>query len=158
MVFKSDTTPSVSNADENGTLVLAAAAAVSPVNELNAVNRAALCKTATVVHVQRNDVIKPEGAHRWLMFLVEGTLALYDGKEEVGTIGARTSEALQPLFPDKNVYQTARTNTVAKLVKFGREQLDILLREQQKNAIHVVDVEVGELDNLVFDDIVEDIR
>ena len=158
MVFKSDTTPSVSNADENGTLVLAAAAAVSPVNELNAVNRAALCKTATVVHVQRNDVIKPEGAHRWLMFLVEGTLALYDGKEEVGTIGARTSEALQPLFPDKNVYQTARTNTVAKLVKFGREQLDILLREQQKNAIHVVDVEVGELDNLVFDDIVEDMK
>jgi len=158
MVFKSDSNPSVSNADENSALVLAAAAAVSPVNELNAVNRAALCKTASVVHVQRNDVVKPEGAHRWLMYLVEGSLSLYNGKDEVGSLSARTPEALQPLFPDKTVYQTARTNAVAKIVKFGREQLDILLREQQKNAIHVVDVEVGELDNLLFDDILVDMK
>lgn len=142
------------SADENSALVLAAASAVSPVNELNAVNRAALCRTATVVHVQRNDVVKPEGAHRWMMFLVEGSLSLYSGKEEVGTLAARSKEALSPMFEDKGAYQTARTNTVAKVVKFGREQLDILLREQQKNAIQVLDVEVGELENLVFDDIV----
>jgi len=55
---------------------------------------------------------------------------------------------------EKGEYQSAKTNTVAKIVKFGREQLDILLREQQKNAIRVVDVEVGERDNLVFDDVV----
>ncbi len=154
MAFKSDSKPSVSNSDENSTLLLAAAGAVSPVNELNAINRAALCKTATVVHVQRNDVVKPEGAHRWMMYLVEGTLSLYLGKEEVGTLSARSGDALTPLFHDKGAYQTAKTNTVAKIVKFGREQLDILLREQQKNAIQVVDVEVGELENLVFDDIV----
>ena len=156
MAFKSDSKPKVSNADENGALLLAAAGAVSPVSELNAINRAALCRTAAVVHVQRNDVVKPEGAHRWLMFLVEGSLSLYNGKEEVGTLAARSGDALTPLFQDKGAYQTARTSTVAKIVKFGREQLDILLREQQKNAIHVVDVEVGELENLVFDDIVAD--
>lgn len=155
MVFKSDSNPTVSNADENGTLVLAAAGAVSPVNELNAINRVAICKTASVVHVQRNDQIKPENSHRWMMFLVEGSLTLYSGKEEVGVINARTSDALQPLFLDKGAYQSARTSTVAKIVKFGREQLDILLREQQKNAISVMDVQVGELDNLIFDDIVE---
>ena len=155
MVFKSDSNPTASNADENGTLVLAAAGAVSPVNELNAINRVAICKTASVVHVQRNDQIKPENSHRWLMFLVEGTLTLYSGKEEVGVINARTTEALQPLFLDKGAYQSARTTTVAKIVKFGREQLDILLREQQKNAISVMDVQVGELDNLVFDDIID---
>lgn len=151
---KSDTKSTAANADENGALVLAAASAVSPVNELNAVNRAALCRTATVVHVQRNDVVKPEGAHRWMMFLVEGSLSLYQGKEEVGTLAARSKEALTPMFEDKSAYQTARTNTVAKIVKFGREQLDILLREQQKNAIQVLDVEVGEVENLVFDDII----
>lgn len=154
MVFKSDNNPTVSNSDENGAIVMAAANAVSPVNELNAANREALCKTASVVHVQRNDQVKPENSHRWMMFLVEGTLNLYSGKEEVGSISARTSEALQPLFQNKGDYQTAKTNTVAKIVKFGREQMDILLREQQKNAIRVVDVEVGERDNIVFDDIV----
>ena len=159
MAFKSDSTPSASGgSDENSALLQTAASAVSPVNELNAVNRAALCKTASMVHVQRNDQIKPDGAARWLMYLVEGNLTLLNGKDEVGALSARTSDALQPLFQDKGVYQSARTNTVAKIVKFGREQLDILLREQQKNAIHVVDVEVGELDNLVFDDIVADMR
>ena len=156
MVFKSDSNPKASNAsdNENSTLVLSAAGAVSPVSELNAINRAAICKTATVVHVQRNDQIKPENSHRWLMYLIEGSLTLYSGKEEVGVINARTPEALQPLFLDKGAYQSAGTSTVAKIVKFGREQLDILLREQQKNAINVTDVQVGELDNLVFDEIV----
>lgn len=155
MVFKSESTPAATAADENSTLVLASAGAVSPVNELNAINRVAICKTASVLHVQRNDQIKPENSHRWLMYLVEGSLSLYSGKEEVGSIQARTPEALQPLFLDKGAYQSARTNTVAKIVRFGREQLDILLKEQQKNAVSVMDVQVGELDNLVFDSIVE---
>ena len=155
MAFKSDSNGAN---DEHGPLVLAAASAVLPVSELNAINRAAICRTASVVHVQRNDQIKPENAHRWLMYLVEGTLSLYNGKEEVGQVSARTPEALQPLFLDKGAYQSARTHTVARIVKFGREQLDILLREQQKNAIHVIDVEVGPRENTLFDDIVADMQ
>ncbi|WP_430881437.1 HDOD domain-containing protein [Granulosicoccus sp. 3-233] len=147
-----------SGADESGSVILAAAAAVSPVSELNASNREALCKTATVVHVQRNDQIKPENSHRWLMYLVDGSLNLYSGKDEVGVINANTSEALQPLFQDKGAYQSARTSTVARIVRFGREQLSILLKEQQKNAISVMDVQVGEDDNVVFDDIVAAIK
>lgn len=134
-------------------MVLAAAAAVSPVSELNAINRVAICKSATVVHVQRNDQIKPENSHRSLMYLVEGSLTLFSGKEEVGTLNAKTREAMQPLFADKSAYQSVRTGTIAKIVRFGREQLDILLKEQQKNAVSVLDVQVGELDNLLFDDI-----
>jgi len=157
MVFKSDSKQAAGAAvtAENNALVLAAASAVSPVNELNEANRKALCKTATVVHVQRNDQIKPENSHRWLMYLVEGTLSLYAGKEEVGTISARTPESLQPMFLDKGAYQSARTSAVAKIVRFGREQLDILLKEQQKNALSVMDVHVGALDNVIFDSIVD---
>ncbi len=157
-MFKSDSNPAVSNSDENKTLILAAAGSVSPVNELNAVNRAALCKSATVVHVQRNDQLKPEGANRWLMYLTEGSLTLYDGKDEVGNIAAKSAESLQPLFQDKSAYQLAKTQTVAKIVKFGREQLDILLREQQKNAITVMDVQVTEKDNAVFDSIMAEMK
>ncbi len=158
MVFKSDSNPVTSGTDESGALILAAAAAVSPVSELNASNREALCKSATVVHVQRNDQIKPENSHRWLMYLVDGSLNLYSGKDEVGVINANTSESLQPLFQDKGAYQSARTSTVARIVRFGREQLNILLKEQQKNAISVMDVQVGDDDNAVFDDIVAAIK
>ncbi len=152
-MFKNDSKPAVKSAEDNHTIELAAAA-VSPVNELNEANRQSICKSASVLHVQRNDLIKPENSHRWLMFLVEGSLSLHAGKEEVGVITANSSDALQPLFLDKSAYQSVKTGTMAKLVRFGREQMDILLKEQQKNAVTVMDVQVDELDNLVFDDIV----
>lgn len=154
-MFKSDSKSAANNSDENGALVTASASTVSPIAELNAANRDAISKSATVVHVQRNDQIKAENSHRWLTYLVEGSLTLYAGKEEVGVLNARTPEALQPLFLDKASYQSVKTSTVAKLVRFGREQMDILLREQQKNAVTVIGVNTGELDNLVFDDIIE---
>ena len=156
MVFKSESR-SKQDSDENTALLATAASSVSPVNELNPQNRAALCKTATVTHMQRNDQLKPENAHRWLMYLVEGSLSLYNGKEEVGTLSSKTPDALQPLFEDKS-YQSVKTSSMAKIVRFGREQMDILLTEQQKNAITVVDVEVNEFDNLLFDNIREDIQ
>ncbi len=152
-MFKSETKPVVKSAEDDHTIELAAAA-VSPVNELNELNRLSLCKSASVLHVQRNDQIKPENSHRWLMYLVEGSLSLYAGKEEVGVITANSPDALQPLFLDKSAYQSVKTGTMAKLVRFGREQMDILLKEQQKNAVSVMDVFVDELDNLIFDDIV----
>lgn len=156
-MFKSESSQSSQEYDENTTLLLTAAGGVAPVSELNAQNRAALCKTATVTHMQRNDQLKPENSHRWLMYLVEGSLTLYSGKDEIGTLNSRTPDALQPLFEDKS-YQSVKTSSMAKIVRFGREQMDILLKEQQKNAISVVDVEVTELDNLLFDDIIQDIQ
>ncbi|MBX2824919.1 MAG: HDOD domain-containing protein [Gammaproteobacteria bacterium] len=156
MVFKSDTASSGQHDDETAALLLSSAASVSPVNELSAQNRAALCKTANLSHMQRNDRLKPENTHRWLMYLVEGSLTLYNGKDEVGTLSARTTEAQQPLFMDKS-YQTLKATSMVKIARFGREQLDILTRDQQKNAIHVEDVEVDELDNLLFDEIIADL-
>ncbi len=153
-MLKKDNSPSASNTNENHQLLLKAAGSVSPVNELNQPNQAALCRTGKVVHVQRNDQLQPEAANRWLMYLVEGSLQLYSGKEEVGSISARTSDAAQPLFQDKTAYTMAKTSAIAKVVKFGREQLSILLSEQQKNAIHVVDVHTTASDNLLLDDII----
>ena len=154
MVVKIASGPATANSDENARLVMSAANSVSPVVELNAANRKSLCKSASVQLVQRNDEIKPENSHRWVMYLVEGSLTLHTGKDEVGEIVANTKQALKPLFQDKGAYQSAKTSTVAKIVKFGREQFEILLREQQKNSVFVTDIHVGELENLLFDDIV----
>ena len=144
--------------NENLALLQAAAASVSPVNELNEANQLALARTATVSHMSRNEAMKPENAHRWLMYLVEGSVSLFQGKDEVGQLAARTPDALQPLFQNKESYQSIKCPAMATIVKFGREQLDILLREQQKNAVSVVDVHVSEFDNLIFDAIAADIQ
>lgn len=155
MVLKNDSNLAADASSENSALVSDSASTVSPIAELNAANREAIGKSATVVHVQRNDQIKAENSHRWLTYLVEGTLTLYSGKDEAGVLNARTPESLKPLFLDKAAYQSVKTSTVAKLVRFGREQMDLLLREQQKNAVSVIGINTSELDNIVFDDIIE---
>lgn len=134
-------------------LVSAIAGKVNPINELNAANRAAICNSAQIAVMQRNDQIKPENSHRYLMFLVEGTVVQYNGKDEVGTLSPGTVEAKEPLFSNKDAYQSLKAPGLAKIAKFGREQMDILLAEQQKNAVSVVDVHVTELDNLIFNGI-----
>ena len=126
---------------------------VAPINELNAQNRAAICKSAQITVMQRNDQLKPENTHRYVMFLMEGSVTMLNGKEEVGTLSAGSSDAQQPLFSNKDDYQSLRSPGLAKIARFGREQFDILLAEQQKNSVSVVDVHVSELDNLIFDDI-----
>lgn len=152
-MYRNDSIGSPSANDDDAAVIAATAATVVPVSELNAENRAALCRSASVVHVQRAETINPANAHRYAVFLVEGTLALYNGREEVGTLDAKHPDARKALFPDKNAYQSARPTTLAKLVRFGREQLTILLREQQRNAIEVIDTELDELDNIVLDDL-----
>jgi len=45
-------------------LVAGVAAKALPISELKAENRSALCKTATMSTMQRNDILKPENSHR----------------------------------------------------------------------------------------------
>jgi len=152
-VFKGNQKQSTQLDPEDFALVSAIAGKVAPINELNAENRIAICKSAQIGVMQRNDQLKPENSHRYLMYLVEGTVQQYNGKEEVGTLTPASSEAAQPLFSNKDDYQSLKSPGLAKIAKFGREQLDILLAEQQKNAVSVVDVHATELDNLLFDEI-----
>ncbi|MFK7891061.1 MAG: HDOD domain-containing protein [Granulosicoccus sp.] len=158
MAYKTEQGDAAVTNEKDRVMIAAAASAVSPVGELSAINRAAICKSATIAHVQRNDQLTADNSHRWLIYLVEGSLTLYQGKSEVGVLDAQGTEALQPLFHDKSAYNTARPNALARIVRFGREQLNILLGEQQKNAVRVFDVQVGELDILVFDDIRKEIE
>ena len=156
-MFKSDASRGAGKKTDNTEVLLKAAGSVAPINELTVQNRGSLCRSATVQHLQRNDQVKQENAHRFMMYLVDGSVNLMQGKDEVGSLTAGTPEAAQPLFENKS-YQSLKAGGAATLVKFGREQYDILLREQQKNSVHVLDVEVGPLDNLIFDDIINDIQ
>lgn len=154
---KKDANSAGALSEQHTQILLKSTSRLLPINELNAQNREALCKTASIVVMQRNDQIKTENTHRWLMYLIDGSLTLYNGKEEVGTLNAKTPDSFRPLFEDKS-FTSVKASALAKVARFGREQLDILTKEQQKNAINVVDVEVSELDNLLFDDMLADIQ
>ncbi len=131
---------------------------LQPVSDLNQSNRTSLCKSSSIMHLQQNDQIKLDTIFRSLVYVINGSVTIYNGKTEVTTISAGSKEAQQPLTMDQTANQSIRTRSMAKLIRFGREQLEILLKEQEKAATHVIERQVSETDNLVFDEIVKDMQ
>ncbi len=129
-----------------------------PVSDLNTSNRTSLCKSSSIMHLQQNDQIKLDTIFRSLVYVIEGSVTIYNGKTEITTIAAGSKEARQALSLDQAANQAIRTRSMAKLIRFGREQLEILLKEQEKAATHVIERQVSTTDNLVFDSIVQDMQ
>lgn len=138
--------------------IVKAARHLYPISDLNEANRQALSRSATVMHLQRNDQLKLDTVLRGLVYVVEGSVTIYNGKTEVVTIESGSKESAQPLTVDQAANQSIRAKTFAKLIRFSREQMDILLKEQERAATRVIERQVSEADNLVFDDIINDMR
>ncbi len=143
-------------ADDMGQL-LALAAKLSPISELNEANRVTICKSATVINMNRSTDIPANKEHRWFTYVLEGEVEVVNSKdkEDTDAVASGSDRALQPVLKEFNQHVAVKTKTTAQMVRFGRELFDILLNEQQKNATKVHDIRVTEDDNLIFDSIVQ---
>ena len=137
--------------------LLALAAKLSPISELNEANRITICKSATLVSVNRSTALAANKEHRWFTYLFEGQVDVLNAKEkeDIESINTSSDRALQPVLKEFTQHHSIATKTTATLVRFGRELFDILLKEQQKNATKVHDMRVYEKDNIIFDSIIE---
>jgi len=137
--------------------MLALAAKLSPINELNEANRLTICKSATLVNVNRSTALAANKEHRWFTYLFDGQVEVRNAKEKENTesVSINTERAMQPVLNEFTQHHSIATKTTATLVRFGRELFDILLKEQQKNATKVHDVRVSDKDNIIFDSIIE---
>jgi HD-like signal output (HDOD) protein len=158
MAYNSDSNLASSQDASNTDDIMQIAKKLHPINDLNETNQKALSNSASIMHLQRNDQLKLDTVFRGLVYVIEGSVTLYNGKTEVSTISAGSKEAARPLTIEQGSHQVIKTRTLAKLVRFGREQMEILLKEQEKAATHVIERQVSETDNLIFDGIVEDMH
>ncbi len=158
MAYNTDSNAALKNDSSNQDDIIQIAKNLHPISDLNKVNRKALCRSVNVTHLQRNDQMKVDAVMRGLVYVVEGSVTLYNGKNEVFTLGAGTREANQPLKIDQASNHVLKTKTFAKLIRFGREQMEILLKEQEKAATRVIERQVSKADNLIFDDIYRDME
>ncbi len=158
MAYNSEPNPALSrrstDTDENMPFIKE----LHPISDLNESNRKVLSKSSSIMHLQRNDQLKLDTIFRSLVYVIEGSVTIFSGKSEVSTITAGSKEAKQPLTIDQTANQMIKTRTIAKLVRFSREQMDILLKEQEKTATHVLERQVSATDNLVFDEIIKDMK
>ncbi len=136
--------------------LLALAARLTPISELNEANRLTICKSASVVNMNRSTDIAANKEHRWFTYLLEGQVDVVNAKEKDSSesLNSGSDRALQPVLKEFTQHHSIKTKTTAQLVRFGRELFDILLNEQQKSATTVHDIRVSANDNIIFDDIV----
>ena len=137
--------------------LLALAARLNPISELNEANRITICKSATIVNINRSTTLEASKEHRWFTFLFDGQVEVRNSKDKDDTesVAISTDRATQPVLKEFTQHHSIATKTTATLVRFGRELFDILLKEQQKNATKVHDIRVYEKDNIIFDSIIE---
>ena len=158
-MFNFDSKSSAATETENDDFseMMALATRLSPISELNDANRLTICKSATLVNLNRSTTLAANKEHRWFTYVLEGQVEVRNAKDKEDTKATEvnTSRALQPVLTEFSQQHSINTKTAATLVRFGKELFDILLKEQQKNATKAHDVRVYEKDNLVFDSIVE---
>ena len=154
--FDSKSSAAVDTGANEMSQLLALAAKLSPISELNESNLLTICKSASVVNMNRSTDIAANKEHRWFTYLLEGQVEVVNSKDKdaTETLSAGSDRAAQPILKEFTQSHAIKTKTSAQLVRFGRELFDILLNEQQKTATKVHDIRVSEKDNLIFDSIV----
>lgn len=136
--------------------LLALAARLNPISELNEANRLTICKSASVINMNRSTDIQANKEHRWFTYLLEGQVDVINSRDKDSNeaITSGSDRAFQPVLTEFTQSFSVKTKTTAQMVRFGRELFDILLNEQQKSATKVHDIRVSDKDNLIFDSIV----
>ncbi len=127
---------------------------LSHINELNAKGRGLLCNQASITKIAKRGRILAQNEHRWLTFLVDGELSVTTEKGQAVKIIAKSQKANQPIFSGDMTETSAQATLSSVLVRFEKEQFELLLRQQQKNS-HIIDVKVNDIDNTIFDQILE---
>lgn len=155
--FDSKSSAAADTADNDISELMALAARLSPISDLNESNLQTICRSATIVNVNRSTALAANKEHRWFTYIMEGQVEVRNAKDKDDTqvVEVNTSRSLQPVLKEFTQHHSIATKTTATLVRFGQELFDILLKEQQKNATKSHDVRVYEKDNVVFDSIVE---
>ena len=98
--------------------LLALAAKLSPISELNEANRITICKSATLVSVNRSTALAANKEHRWFTYLFEGQVDVLNAKEkeDVESISTSSDRALQPVLKEFTQHHSIATKTTATLV------------------------------------------
>ena len=136
-------------------LILLQSAKLAPLEDLSEANRKLLCKSAAMIPVPPNKRLNSSEEHRWLTYLIEGEIALMEGKDQKAVLTDASQLTREPLFATPCAHQWAMVKSQSTILRFDREQTELLLKEQQRNATKVLEIQVTDADNHVFDAIYE---
>jgi HD-like signal output (HDOD) protein len=125
-----------------------------PVKELDPEKRAGLAQRSQFTDLRRGDRLEAAREHRWLIYLLEGSISLVD-EGETRAVAAGSPRARQPLFSEGRFKEQAEALTGVRLLRVDRRVFEILQQQQSQSGYEVEDVELDDTEGALFAEVYE---
>jgi HD-like signal output (HDOD) protein len=129
-------------------------AGLHPVSELDADKRLSLAQRGAFDDLRYNQKLDASEENRWLLYLVDGTVRLSNGQEEI-TIVAGSARAHQPLFSKGSFQEKAVALKNGRLLRLDRGLFEVLQRQEQQSGYEIEEIDLNGTESALFVDVYE---
>jgi HD-like signal output (HDOD) protein len=129
-------------------------AGLHPVSDLDPEKRISLAQRGHFDDLRYNQKIDASQENRWLLYLVDGSVRLSHGQEEI-TIAAGSARAHQPLFSKGNLHETAVALTRGRLLRLDRGLFEVLQRQEQQSGYEIEEIDLNGTESTLFVELYE---
>jgi len=129
-------------------------AGLHPVSDLDPEKRISLAQRGHFDDLRYNQRIDASQENRWLLYLVDGSVRLSNGQEEI-TIAAGSARAHQPLFSKGNLHERAVALTRGRLLRLDRGLFEVLQRQEQQSGYEIEEIDLNGTESTLFVELYE---
>lgn len=126
-----------------------------PIRDLQPEGRRHLASKAHVVDLIPGDHLIDIDEHRWLLYLIEGTIDLIDRDRHSLKVNAGDKRAFHALFADKSHKVRAVAVKRCKVARFDRQLFSTLIEQEIISGEQLETIEVGEVEGHIFNAIMQ---
>lgn len=124
-----------------------------PIRDLSPENRNQMASKCHVSVMQMGEQLISSEEHRWIVYLLDGKMDLYDAGNQAELISHKEKRAHYPLFSE----QTHHIHTVARsqcqIVRFDRQLFSTLLEHELVTGEELETIEVSDTEGYLFNEI-----
>lgn len=126
-----------------------------PVCELQTDQRDMLISKLRQSELRSGEKLVGSEQYRWMIYLLEGSLDIYEHGSLSGTISATSNRALRPLFSEQSHHVVAKSTSNCTLVYFDRQYFNTLSDQSILEAEELETIEVNETEGHLFQSIMQ---
>ena len=124
-----------------------------PIKDLTREDRNQMASKSRASILQMGDTLIPSEEHRWIIYLLEGKIDLYDVSNNANLIVHKEDRACYPIFSENTHDVQAIAQTQCKIVRFERQQFSTLLEYELVTGEELETIEVDGVEGSLFNEI-----
>ncbi len=127
---------------------------LEPIGHLNSVNLEVLLDEVNREVLPPRSLMVADDEGEWLSYIVKGEVILISGGSVKESVSSGSQRALEPLFNDDDKVDRAITELGASVIQFKKTLFETLYQQEQSAAAtELVEIDLSEAENLIFEKI-----